>query len=94
MSDMAPMTGGAVLYGYRGNQLARCRKAIDLNVMLFLGMFIVGQALVASGYLYYLAYHLFNREISTAIGYGYFVRRGFQFNCCGVKWLMNDTLAI
>jgi len=35
-------------------------KAIDIEVMLFLlGMFIIGQALVVSGYLYYVAYSLF-----------------------------------
>ncbi|MGZ5600977.1 MAG: SLC13 family permease [Methylobacter sp.] len=66
-------------------------KAIDFNVMLFLfGMFVVGQALVASGYLYVLAYRLFNRTTSVS-----------QL-VCGVLFgaalssalLMNDTLAI
>lgn len=66
-------------------------KAIDLNVMLFLfGMFVVGQALVASGYLYAIAYHLFNRLTSV------------QQLVCGILFgaalssalLMNDTLAI
>ncbi|MCA1805596.1 MAG: hypothetical protein LC646_09745, partial [Xanthomonadaceae bacterium] len=37
-------------------------RAIDWDVMLFLfGMFVVGQALVQSGYLYQLAYGLFSR---------------------------------
>jgi len=35
-------------------------RAIDSDVMLFLfGMFVVGEALVESGYLYTLAYHAF-----------------------------------
>jgi hypothetical protein len=35
-------------------------KAIDIEVMLFLlGMFIIGQALITSGYLYYAVYRLF-----------------------------------
>ncbi len=66
-------------------------KAIDLNVMLFLlGMFVVGQALVASGYLYALAYHLFNRMTSMPqLVCGILFGAGF---CSAL--LMNDTLAI
>jgi Na+/H+ antiporter NhaD/arsenite permease-like protein len=66
-------------------------KAIDVNVMLFLfGMFVVGQALVASGYLYAIAYHLFNRMTSVpqlvfGILFGAALSSGL---------LMNDTLAI
>ncbi|MGZ5076054.1 MAG: SLC13 family permease, partial [Methylobacter sp.] len=66
-------------------------QAIDLNVMLFLfGMFVVGQALVASGYLYALAYRLFNRIrsvpqlVATVL---------FGAALCSAL-LMNDTVAI
>ncbi|MDO9048738.1 MAG: SLC13 family permease [Methylobacter sp.] len=66
-------------------------KAIDLNVMLFLfGMFVVGQALVASGYLYALAYHLFNRMTSVPQ-----LVCGILFGAAlSSALLMNDTLAI
>ncbi|MGZ8164515.1 MAG: SLC13 family permease [Methylobacter sp.] len=66
-------------------------KAVDLDVMLFLlGMFIVGQALVASGYLYYLAYHLFARlqSVSQLV---IFILLGAAITSA---LLMNDTLAI
>lgn len=66
-------------------------KAIDLDVMLFLlGMFIVGQTLVASGYLYYLAYRLFNR-LKSAQQLLLGVLFGAAFSSA---LLMNDTLAI
>ncbi len=66
-------------------------QAIDLNVMLFLfGMFVVGQALVASGYLYALAYHLFNRLTSVPQ-----LVCGILFGAAlSSALLMNDTLAI
>jgi Na+/H+ antiporter NhaD/arsenite permease-like protein len=66
-------------------------KAIDFNVMLFLfGMFVVGQALVASGYLYALAYHLFNWMTSVPQ-----LVCGILFGAAlSSALLMNDTLAI
>ncbi|MGZ5030603.1 MAG: SLC13 family permease, partial [Methylobacter sp.] len=66
-------------------------KAIDLNVMLFLfGMFVVGQALVTSGYLYSIAYHLFNRMTSVPQ-----LVFGILFGAAlSSALLMNDTLAI
>lgn len=66
-------------------------KAIDFNVMLFLfGMFVVGQTLVASGYLYALAYHLFNRMTSVPQ-----LICGILFGAAlSSALLMNDTLAI
>jgi len=66
-------------------------KAIDFNVLLFLfGMFVVGQALVASGYLYALAYHLFNRMTSVPQ-----LVCGILFGAAlSSALLMNDTLAI
>lgn len=65
--------------------------AIDSNVMLFLlGMFIVGQALVASGYLYVLAYRLFGRLTSLRQ-----LVLGMLFGAAfSSALLMNDTLAI
>lgn len=66
-------------------------KAIDLNVMLFLfGMFVIGQALVASGYLYVLAYPLLNKMTSVQQLVG-----GILFGAAlGSALLMNDTIAI
>jgi len=83
---------GAALVSVTGEiSGADALKAIDLNVMLFLlGMFVVGQALVASGYLYALAYHLFNRMTSVPqLVCGILFGAGF---CSAL--LMNDTLAI
>ena len=66
-------------------------KAINLDVMFFLfGMFIVGEALVESGYLSYLSYRLFRRAKSLdslvlIILFGMGLTAAF---------LMNDTLAI
>jgi Na+/H+ antiporter NhaD/arsenite permease-like protein len=66
-------------------------KAVNLDVMFFLfGMFIVGEALVVSGYLSYLSYRLFRRAKSLnslvlIILFGMGLTAAF---------LMNDTLAI
>ncbi len=86
------MTAGALVVLATGEiSPADALKAIDLNVMLFLfGMFVVGQALVASGYLYALAYHLFNRMTSVPQ-----LVCGVLFGAAlGSALLMNDTLAI
>lgn len=86
------MAGGAVIVLATGEiSWLDAAKAIDLNVMLFLlGMFIVGQALVASGYLYYLAYRLFNRLKSVPQ-----LVMGILFGAAfSSALLMNDTLAI
>jgi len=65
--------------------------AIDWDVMLFLfGMFVIGQALVQSGYLYYLAYGLFSRARSTDA----LVLLILFGGGLGSAVLMNDTLAI
>ncbi|HEY8218635.1 MAG TPA: SLC13 family permease [Methylobacter sp.] len=66
-------------------------KAIDFNVMLFLfGMFVVGQTLVSSGYLYAIAYRLFNRMTSVPQ-----LVFGVLFGAAlSSALLMNDTLAI
>lgn len=66
-------------------------RAIDLDVMLFLfGVFVIGQALEESGYLFHLSYKLFRRAGSAnglilAILFGAGLASAF---------LMNDTLAI
>ncbi|MFZ2405570.1 MAG: SLC13 family permease [Methylobacter sp.] len=86
------MTGGALAVLAAGEISGLdALKAIDLNVMLFLfGMFVVGQALVASGYLYALAYHLFNRTTSVPQ-----LVSGILFGAAlSSALLMNDTLAI
>lgn len=86
------MTGGALVVVASGEISGLdALKAIDFNVMLFLfGMFVVGQALVASGYLYALAYHLFNRLTSVPQ-----LVCGILFGAAlSSALLMNDTLAI
>ncbi|MGZ8187531.1 MAG: SLC13 family permease [Methylosarcina sp.] len=86
------MTAGALIVLMTGDISGYdALKAIDLNVMMFLfGIFIVGQTLVASGYLYYIAYRLFSRiksvsQLVLAILFG---------SAFGSALLMNDTLAI
>jgi Na+/H+ antiporter NhaD/arsenite permease-like protein len=65
--------------------------AIDLDVMVFLfGMFVVGEALVESRYLYVVAYELFSRTRSTdALVLALLFAAGLSS-----ALLMNDTLAI
>jgi Na+/H+ antiporter NhaD/arsenite permease-like protein len=66
-------------------------KAINLDVMFFLfGMFIVGEALVNSGYLSYLSYRLFRRAKSLD-SLVLFILFGIGTMAA---FLMNDTLAI
>ncbi|MCK8519460.1 ArsB/NhaD family transporter [Methanoculleus sp. 7T] len=65
--------------------------SVNLDVMLFLfGMFVVGEALAESGYLYHLAFRLFSRAES--------VRRLVFLILVGAgllsALLMNDTLAV
>jgi len=86
------MTGGAfVVVATQQISGVDALKAIDLDVMLFLlGMFIIGQTLVASGYLYYMAYHLFGglKSIQHLV-------LGILFGAALITaLLMNDTLAI
>lgn len=86
------MTGGALMVIATGQISGlNALKAIDFNVMLFLfGMFVVGQALVAGGYLYVLAYRLFNRTTSVA----QLVAAVLFGAALASALLMNDTLAI
>ena len=66
-------------------------RAVDVDVMLFLlGMFIVGEALHRSGYLYYLAHRLFKRAGSVDR-----LVLLLLFSAGALSaFLMNDTLAI
>lgn len=70
---------------------AQALRAIDLDVMLFLfGVFVIGQALEESGYLFHLSYKLFNRartadRLILLLLFGVGMASAF---------LMNDTLAI
>jgi Na+/H+ antiporter NhaD/arsenite permease-like protein len=86
------MTGGALMV-VATQQISGVNaiKAIDLDVMLFLlGMFIIGQALVTSGYLYYMAYRLFGGLKSVQhLVMGILLGAGLSS-----ALLMNDTLAI
>ncbi len=69
----------------------RAVQAIDLDVMLFLfGIFVVGQALEESGYLFYLSYKLFRRA-GTADTLILLILFGVGF---ASAFLMNDTLAV
>ena len=86
------MTGGAlIVVATQQISAVDAVKSIDLDVMLFLlGKFIIGQALVASGYLYYLAYHLFGGLKSVQ-----HLVMGILFGAAlSSALLMNDTLAI
>jgi Na+/H+ antiporter NhaD/arsenite permease-like protein len=86
------MLGGAVAVLITGQiSLADALHAINIEVMLFLfGMFIVGEAMAASGYLSSLSYQFFShaRTPSQII---FFILFGIGFLSA---LLMNDTLAI
>jgi Na+/H+ antiporter NhaD/arsenite permease-like protein len=86
------MAGGAFLVLAAGEVTpVEAARAIDLDVMVFLlGMFLVGQALTESGYLYALAYDLFCRLHSAdALVAAILVVAGLAS-----ALLMNDTLAV
>ena len=86
------MLGGAVLVLFTGQiSLPDAARAVNTDVMLFLfGMFVVGEALVESGYLDLLAMRLFSRAKTTD--------QLALMILCGMgifsALLMNDTLAI
>ena len=86
------MTGGALAVLLTAQiSLHDALLAVDLDVMLFLfAMFITGRSLVASGYLYYLSYHLFSRVRSTNALVLFLLLIGGLTSAL----LMNDTLAI
>jgi Na+/H+ antiporter NhaD/arsenite permease-like protein len=86
------MTGGAVAVLASGDIApADAVAAVDPDVMVFLfGMFVVGEALLESGYLYALAYRWLWRTRSTdALVIALLLGAG-----AGSALLMNDTLAI
>ncbi len=87
----AMVAGAAVVMLTRQIGIEASIRAIDPDVMLFLfGMFVVGQALVASGYLYFLAYRLFSRAASPgALVFMVLFAAGMASTV-----LMNDTVAI
>ncbi len=86
------MLGGAVAVLISGQITpAAALHAIDWDVMLFLfGVFVIGQALVQSGYLYALAYGLFSHARSSDA----LVLMILFGGGLGSALLMNDTLAI
>lgn len=66
-------------------------RSINFDVLLFLfGMFVIGEALHRSGYLYYLAYRLFSRARSLDRLLLYILYAAGALSA----FLMNDTLAI
>lgn len=86
------MSAGALACLATGSiSLSGAIAAIDLDVIFFLfGMFIVGEALVESGYLYHISYDLFKTAITidrlvllVLFVFGFFS-----------AFLMNDTVAI
>lgn len=86
------MVGGAVVVLATGEVTPiEAAASIDIDVMVFLlGMFLVGQALTESGYLYKLAYDLFCRlHSAAALVAAVLVATGITS-----ALLMNDTLAV
>lgn len=86
------MLGGALAVLFTGGITpSMAIGAINLDVMLFLfGMFIVGESLVESGYLYHLSYGLF-KGAKTTDGLVLLVLFAMGFLSA---FLMNDTIAI
>lgn len=86
------MTAGAIVVLLTGQiSPVAALSAIDWNVMLFLfGMFVIGEALVESRYLYALAYRVFEGVRSTD---GMVLALLFSAGAASAL-LMNDTLAI
>lgn len=86
------MLGGAAAVLITGQITpAAALNAIDWDVMLFLfGVFVIGQALIQSGYLYALAYGLFSHARSSDA----LVLLILFGGGLGSALLMNDTLAI
>jgi Na+/H+ antiporter NhaD/arsenite permease-like protein len=86
------MLGGAVVVLVAGSITpGKALGAVNIDVMLFLfGMFIVGEALRRSGYLYYLSHKIFRRAKTPGhlILLILFVMGAFS------ALIMNDTLAI
>ncbi len=84
LGALAALVSGAI--GWRA-----ALRSIDLDVLLFLfGMFIIGEALHSSGYLYHLAHRLFSRArtLDRLLLYLLFAAGALS------AVLMNDTIAI
>jgi Na+/H+ antiporter NhaD/arsenite permease-like protein len=87
----AMLLGAAAVLATGQIEPARALRAIDPDVMLFLfGVFVVGQALEESGYLFHLSYRIFNRA-TTPDGLILLILFGFG---AASALLMNDTLAV
>lgn len=86
------MLGGAVIVLITGRiSPIAAMESINIDVMLFLfGMFIVGEALYESGYLFYLSHKLVKRARTTN-ELLFFILFGMGFLSA---ILMNDTIAI
>jgi Na+/H+ antiporter NhaD/arsenite permease-like protein len=85
------LLGAAVVLATGRIGPARALHAIDADVMLFLfGVFVVGQALEESGYLFHLSYRMFKRAATTD---GLILRILFGAGFASA-FLMNDTLAV
>ncbi|MDD1675549.1 MAG: anion transporter, partial [Methanomicrobiales archaeon] len=86
------MLGGAVAVLVTGQiTVSDAFRAINVDVMLFLfGMFVVGESLEESGFLYTLAHRLFSRAQTTD---HLILLLIFSFGIFST-FLMNDTLAI
>ncbi len=86
------MTAGALVVLVSGQiSPGAAWRAIDLDVMLFLfGMFVIGEALVSSGWLYAVAYRLFTHCRSSS----HLVLTLLFGADLASALLMNDTLAI
>lgn len=87
----AMVAGALVVLAFGQISPAAALAAIDIEVMLFLfGMFVLGEALVESGYLYAVAYRWLSRVHTTdALVLTVVVASGLAS-----ALLMNDTLAI
>jgi Na+/H+ antiporter NhaD/arsenite permease-like protein len=87
----AMVAGAVVVVAFGQISPAAALAAIDIDVMLFLfGMFVLGEALVESGYLYAVAYRWLSRVRTTdSLVLAVVVASGLASAV-----LMNDTLAI
>jgi Na+/H+ antiporter NhaD/arsenite permease-like protein len=87
----AMVAGAVVVLAFGQIAPAAALAAIDIEVMLFLfGMFVLGEALVESGYLYAVAYRWLSRVRTTdSLVLAVVVASGLAS-----ALLMNDTLAI
>ena len=87
----AMLLGAAIVLLTGQIHIMNALKAINIDVMLFLfGMFVIGEALERSGYLFHLSYKFFRRANSSDVVV-LFILFGIGI---ASAFLMNDTLAI